>query len=59
MQDKTTQQNSFSDQCIALWTHGDLQCDDVVTIEGLHDAVRTYTRMTLPRFLVFFLYGAV
>ena len=29
------------------------------TIEGLHDAVRTYTRMTLPHSLISFLYGAV
>ena len=28
-------------------------------IEGLHDAIRTYTRTILPRSLVFFLYGAV
>ena len=29
------------------------------TIEGLHDAVRTHTRMILPHRLVSFLYGAV
>ena len=28
-------------------------------LEGLHDAVRTYTRMTLPRSLVSFLYVGV
>ena len=28
-------------------------------MEGLHDAVRTYTRTIFPRSLVSFLYGAV
>ena len=43
--------------CLYAWKY----CCKVLrsTIEGLHDAVRTYTRTTLPRSLVSFYYGTV
>ena len=35
------------------------ECSRFFNIEGLHDAVHTYTRTILPRHLVSFLYGVV